>query len=170
LKEVAVVSLQKTFGGLLVALVCFTLAGCGSSVKRVVVTGKILEDGQPLKLSGPAYEMGGAGIDVRFNPADDALRDMVQKLPISLSTRAKLDGTFVVDGGDGKGIPVGKYKVSLVHQNMMMDRRDRAAAATRGDLFGGRFTATKTPFEFDIQEAKEIVLEVGQAGGPAPKS
>lgn len=163
-----VASLQRTLYGLLWLLVCTALAGCGGGVKRVVVTGKIVDGGKPLDLSSKDYQEGAASVEVRFNPADDALRDLVTKLPISLSTKAKQDGTFVIDGGDRKGIPVGKYKVSLVNRNMMVDRRSRSGMASQGDVWAGKFAADKTPFEFDIQGAQEVVLDIAQAPAAKP--
>ena len=165
--EVAVVSLQKALSGLLVVLVCVAVAGCGGSVKRVNVTGKILDGGTPLALTGRDYQEGAASVEVRFCPDDEALVALLEKLPLSLSARAKLDGTFVIDGGDGKGIPVGKYKVALTNRNTNVDRRNPAAG--QGDVWGGKFAADKTPFKFDIQEPQEIVLDIAQAAAPAAK-
>jgi hypothetical protein len=164
-----VVAPQRTLSGLSVVLLCTALAGCGSgSVKRVVVTGKVVDGGKPLSLTGREYQEGAASAEVRFNPTDDALRDLVGKLPLTLSSRVNADGTFVMGGGDGKGIPVGKYKVSLTHRNAMPNRYDPRAKVSQGDLWGGRFSIDKTPFEFDIQEAKEVVLDVAQAPAAKP--
>ena len=159
---------RKALSGLLVAIVCVAVAGCGGQVKRVQVTGKVLDGGKPLNLVGRDYQEGAAWAEVRFNPADDALRELVAKLPITLSTRLNPDGTFVMGGGDGKGIPVGKYKVSLTNRNSMANRTDPKVMAAQGDLWGGRFAVDKTPFEFDVQEAKELVLDIGQAPAAKP--
>jgi hypothetical protein len=162
-----VVLLQKALSGLLVVLVCVAVVGCGGSVKRVTVTGKIVDGGKPLALTGRDYQEGAASVEVRFYPDDEALVALLEKLPVSLSASAKQDGTFVIDGGDGKGIPVGKYKVAVTNRNMNADRRNPAAG--QGDVWGGKFSADKTPFKFDIQDAQEIVLDIAQAAAPAAK-
>ncbi len=154
------ISRYKALSSLLVVIVCLVAAGCGGGVKRVTVTGKIVDGGAPLNLTGRDYQEGAASVEVRFYPADEALSNLVASLPISLSTTAKLDGTFVIDGGDGKGIPVGKYKVVLTNRNSMVDRTKPQAGGAQGDAWGGRFSQEKTPFTFDIQDAQEVVLDV----------
>jgi hypothetical protein len=158
----------KSLSGLLVVLACLMAAGCGGGVKRVTVTGKIIDGGAPLNLTGRDYQEGAASVEVRFYPADEALTTLVASMPISLSARAKPDGTFVMDGGDGKGIPVGKYKVAVTNRNMTMDRRSGSKAAGQGDVWEGRFSAEKTPFTFDVQAPQEVVLDIAKA--PAAKS
>lgn len=160
--------ISRTLSSWLVVIACLAAAGCGGSVKRVIVTGKIVDGGAPLDLTGKDYQEGAASVEVRFCPADEALTALVASMPISLSANAKPDGTFVIDGGDGKGIPVGKYKVALAHRNMMVNRNRPPSGSGQGDVWGGRFFVEKTPFTFDIQDDQEVVLDIAQA--PAAKA
>jgi hypothetical protein len=66
------------------------------------------------------------------------------------------DGTFQATGKDGKGLPPGKYKITVEHL-----RRKK-------DLLGGAFAAEKTPFVYDIDaRTGEIVLDL--AAPPADR-
>jgi hypothetical protein len=61
------------------------------------------------------------------------------------------DGTFQVTGKDGKGLPPGKYKITVEHS-----RKKR-------DLLGGAFSEDKTPFVRDIDSRTgEIVVDLGK--------
>jgi hypothetical protein len=65
------------------------------------------------------------------------------------------EGTFKALGADLKGIPRGKYRITVSHE-----RRKQ-------DLFGGAYDLDKTPFVFDITSgSQEIVLDLDRP--PAP--
>jgi hypothetical protein len=67
------------------------------------------------------------------------------------------DGTFRVRGSDGRGLPPGKYSVTL---ELMKNRKD---------VFHGRFNARQTPFQFDVaSSSSDLVVDLDKAG-PAPK-
>ncbi len=156
------ISLERALHGFLVVMTCFALAGCGGGEKLVTVTGKVVEDGQPLAIEEREYRTGG-GVEVTFYPLDSA--GNVAKQAKSYGTTAKQDGTFVMDGDQGEGIPAGKYRVALRGQS---SSGYSPTAPSQGDRWGGKFDAGNSPFTFDIQENQEIVLDVSQA--PAPKS
>jgi hypothetical protein len=60
------------------------------------------------------------------------------------------DGTFQVAGKDGRGVPPGKYRVTVEFQN-----------AKRKDMLNGAFNAVKSPFVFVIDSStKELVLDL----------
>ncbi len=150
------VSRFKTWSGLLVVVACLAAAGCGESVKRVTVTGKIVDGGAPLKLAGSEQPGAPSPVEIRFCPVDEALTKAISSMPISLSANPKQDGSFVIDGGDGKGIPVGRYKVTMSNRNMMMDRRSAPKSGAQGDVWEGRLP------EHDDGPAKRA--QVGRTG------
>lgn len=162
------VNTKKAVSALLFVLVSVLLVGCGGGVKRVVVTGKVVDGGKPLALTGPEYQEGAAAVEVAFYPDDPALTEILAKTPVSLSARVKPDGTFALGGGDGKGIPVGKYKVTLTNRNPGAYRPERTGGGGQGDAWGGKFSLDKTPFAYDIQSEQEIVLDVAKGGDAAP--
>lgn len=165
------VSTKRVIPGVMLALVCVLLVGCGDGVKRVVVTGKVVEGGSPLSLNSPEYQEGAASVEVTFYPDDPALNDILQKTPVPLSARVSQNGTFALGGGNGKGIPAGKYKVTLVNRNPGSYRLQRGGGGgSQGDAWGGKFSLDKTPFAFDIQSDQEIVLDVAKGDGAEPKA
>ncbi len=70
-------------------------------------------------------------------------------------------GTFTAAGAQLKGVPPGRYRVSV---ELMKSRKDE---------FGGRFDADRSPFIFEIDEGtEEIVIDVDTPlrGSPAAVS
>ncbi len=119
--------------------------GCGGigGEKLVVIRGKVVENGQPVKAGG-VYEEGGMRIEVTFYPVDAA--GNVDQARQSWSCSVQSDGTFVMDGA-GKGIPAGRYKVGLRAQPGSSGQYDpRAQKATGGDLFERSLYVTKDAF------------------------
>ncbi len=157
------ISLERGLHCCLAVMVCLAVAGCGAGEKRVTVTGKIVDGGQPLTFGGPEYEEGAASAEVTFHPLDDA--GNLDKERNSHSTTAKPDGSFVMDGDVGDGILVGRYRVALRHR---ASSGYSPTAPAQGDTWAGKFDLNNSPFEFDIQSDQEIVLDISQA--PAPES
>jgi hypothetical protein len=59
------------------------------------------------------------------------------------------NGTFRVIGPDLKGIPPGKYRVTVAHERK------------KKDLLKGAYDLARTPFEFDVDSStSEIVLDL----------
>jgi hypothetical protein len=144
------------------SVVCFLiLSGCGGigGEKLVVIRGRVVENGQPIKAGGP---YGGAPrVEVTFYPVDAS--GNLDSAKQSWSATVQADGTFVVDGV-GKGIPAGRYKVGLRGEPPSGQYDPRAPKAAGGDIFEGKFSLQKTPFTFEFTSNQEITLEIGQAG------
>jgi hypothetical protein len=114
-------------------------AGCSQGDGRLNVTGKIVK--------------GGAAFTV---PEDEYVR--VTFFPITAGGPPKNtyaasynrnDGTFRAIGGDGKGIPPGKYKVAIEHEK------------NKRDQFKGAYDGDRSPFEFDIdRKTKPLVIDL----------
>ncbi len=157
-------SLRRTLSCLLVVMICFAVVGCpGGGGRLVTVTGKILKDGTPLALEGRDFQEGAAYVEVTFYELDDA--GAVATDGRAYSATAKPDGTFVVAGDEGNGIPVGKYRVALRYSGSSSGYSpDRQPS---GGPWEGNFDASNSPFTFDIQGDQEVVLDVGSQA-PAP--
>ena len=78
------------------------LPGCGSG--KVIVPGRLVKSGAPLALKMKD------DVFITFFPVEDPSAT-AGKLANSYQTQARVDGTFVLQGQDRKGIPRGKYRV-----------------------------------------------------------
>jgi hypothetical protein len=127
--------------GLLAALL---LAGCGRGL--VQPKGRVLKDGAPLALKEQEY------VNIFFVP----VVAQGEKHPgdVYAARYNDADGAFQATGKDGKGLPPGKYKITVEHL-----RKKR-------DLLNGAFGADKTPFVRDIDSRTgEIVLDLARPNG-----
>jgi hypothetical protein len=87
----------------LLVLTCtaFFLSGCGGGDKGVKVEGRIVRDGQPFAAAqGETVNLSFAGKNAKGEEA-------------VYPAKVNADGSFVVDGPGGKGIPPGSYKLRL---------------------------------------------------------
>ena len=123
------------------AVLARALAGCGPS--RLKTKGRLVKNGEPFRpaegelvrvMFVPLPEGGGPVKDfymAQFNPAD---------------------GTFQVVGKDLKGMPPGKYRISVEHLRK------------RQDLFRGAFDSENSPFVREVRSSgEELVLDLGAA-------
>jgi hypothetical protein len=82
------------------------VAGCGADNQGVTVKGQVLQNGQPIP----------------FLPSEDLIVGFSQEVPagqkpVGASGAVKPeDGTFTVNGPGGRGIPPGRYRISLSSQ------------------------------------------------------
>ncbi len=137
------------------------LSGCSSGPTKVVVTGKIVDGGQPLKLEGEEFEEGAAAIELEFYPLDESGQFDKQAEVYAASVNS--DGTFTVSGIDGNGIPVGKYRVAL---RCLVESEEGEK-----DVWDGRFEPSNSPFTVEITEQNhEVVVDVSQGGGGGGES
>jgi hypothetical protein len=130
-----------------VALLLPLLTGCGGGPKEklVVVKGAVVEDGQAFTIAEDDYEEGGACLEVGFIPEKAEAK--------SFFTYAAPDGTFTMDGDMGDGIPLGKYKVSILR----LGETDHES----GCLWQGKFDQEKTPFTAEVTEAGgDVVIDL----------
>ncbi len=140
-------------GGLLTGI-----SGCGvGGEKLVVIRGRVVENGQPLRL-----EYGGPRVELSFHPVDAAGNPVPDKMSYSCSVQQ--DGTFVMDG-IGKGIPAGRYKIAVRGEPGSSQYDPRAPKAVGGDIYEGRFSLQKTPFIFEFTSNQEITIDLAKGGG-----
>jgi hypothetical protein len=122
-------------------VLALVLAGCQGATVRV--SGRLERDGKPYtaKLEGAEPETFG----VDFVGVVGGAR-MVY--PATL----KADGTFTVPGSDGRGLPRGQYRITVLHSGFQ---------GAGGDRFRGRFAADSTPLVVDIDRSCTLVIDLG---------
>jgi hypothetical protein len=115
------------------ALALVVASGCGiGGPKLVPVNGKLTNGGK-----SPLPDPKG-GLTIVFLPTDpNAKKATYPATPFNQD-----DNSFTVPGPDGKGIPAGKYKVTI---NMMVPGSSPVA-----DKINEKYTAEKTPIEIDV--------------------
>jgi hypothetical protein len=124
-----------------VLLAAIVLAGCGS--------GKLHPRGRVLKDGAPFLPEKGADLVIFFVPVVGEGQKHPGDVYAARSNEA--DGTFQVTGKDEKGLPPGRYKITIEHMSK------------KRDLLAGAFSEDKTPFVRDIDaRTGEIVLDVGK--------
>ncbi|HEV3258425.1 MAG TPA: hypothetical protein VG013_16210 [Gemmataceae bacterium] len=120
---------MRTFGRLLLCLLVGLLSlGCGGS-SLIKAKGRIIKGGQP-------YVPGaGEGLRIFFVPLEPPAGSRHDSFAAVYQPD---DGTFQVMGKDGKGLPPGKYRVSL----QLMKAKE--------DLLGGKLLGPKSPFICEV--------------------
>ena len=142
----------------LCALLCMAMAGCGGGEKLVTVTGKVLQDGQPISIEN--YEEGVESLSVAFIPLDEGGNRKAGAR--SYSQDVQEDGSFEILGDMGDGIPVGKYRVAV--SRISEDEEEDEDRPRRKDDMLSKFGADNSPFVFDIPSG-EVVIDISNPGG-----
>jgi len=126
-----------------VGLVIVLGAGCArESESGPKLTGRVIINDQPCRPAS-LYDF-----DVKFVSAGEGA---VKK---SYVAEVHEDGTFTVSGSIGKGIPVGRYKVSVIGPVL-----DVGGKPTR--KYAAAYTDKATPLEVEITESsRELVIDL----------
>ena len=117
--------------------------GCGGD-RGVIVKGKLVKNGQPLKVQT------GDTIALYFVTTEEGRRNR------SLAIYQVADGTFVCDGPTRTGIPKGRHRIELWPA--------RADLPPYNDyLFNNEFRGDKSPLEITLTEgtSANLVIDVG---------
>jgi hypothetical protein len=123
--------------GSVVLLIAVFICGC-SSDGRIQARGKLVKNGAPFKLGEAEgmrivfvpYEASGSTFDTYVAVFDG-------------------NGSFKVTGKDGKGLPPGKYRVTVEHLKK------------KEDQFKGAFSGKKTPIVREVTNSStEIVIDL----------
>ncbi|MFO0870400.1 MAG: hypothetical protein U0935_15850 [Pirellulales bacterium] len=129
--------------GSLLTMAVLLVAGCGpSGPPMVVVKGKLLKGGKPLPIQRPDIGLG--WVQMKLIPEGSGKEQVVEM------ARAAQDGSFEFVG-EGKGITVGTYKLSVLHYEQ----------GPPNDGLQGAFADDKTPIRLTITADKGNPLDLG---------
>jgi len=115
--------------------------GCGDS-SHIRAKGRIIKGGQPYL----APE--GEGFRVFFVPMEAAKGSHYDSYAAEYNPE---DGSFRVEGKDGKGLPPGKYRVDL----QLMKSKE--------DLLNGKLLGKKSPFIVEVTGKEDLVINLDEA-------
>ncbi len=121
------------------------LIGCKENVKTFVVRGKIHDKGQPIKLS----KQGRIAMSLE---AGQGLQGTTYNAEVNPET-----GEFKVPGKEGKGIPAGQYKISI----MVMDGIGPPTPGGGMDKLGGKLSG-KNALLKSITDETELDIDVSK--------
>jgi hypothetical protein len=139
----------------------FSFAACGCNrsgpggEKKSVIKGRVTNAGNVI----PVKPMVGI-FKVRFyrmqNDADDKTADPFDAV---VDTQT---GNFEVKGPDGKGIPSGKYRITIQQFDSFPSSPDKADEA---DAYKGKFAPGKSPIIREVGASGEIIIDVSKPQG-----
>lgn len=116
--------------------------GCGDS-SHIKAKGRIMKGGQPFL----APE--GSGFRVFFVPLDAPEGNHFDSFAAEYNPE---NGSFLVQGKDGKGLPRGKYRVDL----QLMKSKE--------DLLGGKLLGKKSPYVLEVKgSSDDLVIDLDAA-------
>jgi hypothetical protein len=138
------------------------VAGCGGGEKLVKVTGKVVQDGQPIIIED--YEEGVQCLNVAFIPLDEQGNRKAGAR--SYSEDCQEDGSFEILGDMGDGIPPGKYRVAVSRVSKAGEEEDEEDG--EADLWKGKFGIKNSPFVFDINGSHDVEIDIAKAEGAEP--
>jgi hypothetical protein len=126
----------------LAVLLILVVPGCGSG--RVKARGRLVSNGQPYHVDERDI------VRIVFIPVGGAA-DL--KAGGFMGEFDRKDGTFQVNGTDGRGMSPGRYRIAL------------QVLRKRKDLLEGAFNAERSPFLRDVTPAGgDIVLDLSNPG------
>lgn len=114
--------------------------GCSRSDGKLNVSGKVLKSGSPLTVPEEEY------VRVTFFPIT---ADGGPPKNTYAADYNRTSGTFRAVGGDGKGVPPGKYRVAVEH------------VKKGGDALKGAYDGDRSPIVVDIdRKTKPLVIDL----------
>ncbi len=135
---------------LIIGVTATTAAGCGDGDGMLRTKGRVVKDGVNFI---PAE---GEHLQIEFVPIpeDGTPPDMQYWAGIDQET-----GTFWPDGPFKKGMPPGRYRISV---ELIRNKKDQLA---------GKFNAEISPFIFDVdEETEEIVIDLDHPPQASPET
>jgi hypothetical protein len=150
----------------LVVVSGFALAGCGSS-NRVQVQGVLLRGGSPLR---PPEGASNQVVFVAMEVKGDSGKSIGANEPFAAVVNEE-DGTFEVPGPDGRGIPPGKYRVSVTqkyrtkHTVEKPKMRGAAPIDRDTDLLGDRYGPTSSPIVVEVTTPEKLTIDLDRPTG-----
>ena len=144
---------QRTWCCLLLGLACAAVVGCGGGdgVKLVTISGKVLDDGEPIVIDNFDEEY--SHLYVQFYALDDAGK------PVAGGSGY---GT-VVDNTDGSfevSVPKGRVRAAVYRYDEVDGMQE--------DIWGGKYSVTESTFDFDAPSDEPIVINLSGARALRP--
>ncbi len=145
--------------------------GCGAS-SGVSVQGKVTKAGA--KYAVPADQNLYLTLYLT-EPTRDGDRTIPRGQSYTALFKAE-DATFSVPGPDGRGIPPGKYTVTVAQKykreavdkkNEKLDRNKKLFERDT-DTFSGRYEEHRSPFVFDVDGKTELTVDLDKPSKPLP--
>jgi hypothetical protein len=137
-----------SFLGLLLGALMLS-AGCSKkdvAEGRTKPKGRIVENGQPIKIDTSKMPPGDPGIQITFIPLGVEGAESHEARITDAS-----QGAFEVIGADGKGIAPGRYRVAVA-----------VAAVGNPDLLKGKYSREKSKIEIDVAAGEDIVIDLAK--------
>ncbi|MBI1831607.1 MAG: hypothetical protein HYR84_09180 [Planctomycetes bacterium] len=128
-------------------------AGCSESgPPKFVIKGKISKKGEVIPVKETESKAGGR-LRVWLKPADGEKISDVWEAKVNYA-----DGTFILAGGDGRGVPQGKYKVCVEWKDDFPMGKD---------LLNKQFSETNTKIIREIPPPNdgELIIDVSKPEG-----
>jgi len=137
------------------ALAVLAVTGCGGGVSGTKLNGKVLNNGQPYPITEEET------VRINFITTGESGR-------ISAQPQLNPDGTFTLTGPTGKGVPPGKYQITV----MVLPSPYAASknpGAPKGDKFKNKYAdPEKTPLTVEITSStKEVTVDLGKGTATA---
>jgi hypothetical protein len=118
--------------------------GCGSADPvGTIVSGQVMEKGTPVRISTQGLPPGDKGFTVILLPLDSSKPDRFN------ADVTPEDGSFTVKGPKGKGIPAGKYRITITRG--AMGKQNPADQA---------FGPTNSPLTFEVPASGSLKVKV----------
>jgi hypothetical protein len=127
----------RTFVHYSIGLLLISILGCGAGDQRFNAKGRITLDGKPFQTKEKEK------MRIFFQPLSESATESYA------GEYNGEEGTFTVVGKDLKGIPPGKYRVSIQLIN------------NGNDLFHNKLAGAKSPFTCEVVDAKsEVTIDL----------
>lgn len=134
----------------------FALVGCGPSDVKVVVRGRLLENGQPFTADPSKVKLPkGAALPPGVQPLQIMFIPVERGETYIATVTDPASGKFEVTGSDGRGVKPGKYKVSV---------QINTGPGTP-DALGGKYSPEKTTINREVKEGEELVIDLAKPAG-----
>lgn len=144
------------------------LAGCGSA-NRVPVRGVLLKGGAPFT---PPEGASNQVVLVAMEVQGDDGKSIGADEPFA-AVLNQADGSFEVPGPDGRGIPPGKYRVSVTQKyrnKHTVDKPKKPGTALIDrdtDLLGDRFSSKGSPIVVEVPGSGSLVVDLDRPTCPS---
>ncbi len=142
------------------------LSGCGGAAKGLSVKGRIVENGSPLQASTDGLPPGTRPIQIIFHqiPAGGQVAGESYFCEVNTET-----GEFTVKDPSNKGIPAGKYRISVTVASPGkaagppgINGPNPAGVMGFSDRFRGAYDPQNTKLEVELTSSAQVLVDVGK--------